>query len=222
MLILIYIQLLDLVVLALFGVIQNFAMFAESRCYFQYTRFVDILALYLRKTKPDISLLAVITLSMLINDIYIEKRGILVFDEEAILEYIRILQQAVTQEDLTARNIFGSLVVPAEDILSLLKQLWHIEANHGAIIKLYSSLMPLLETCLKRGKDVHHIATLDLLWTLSTDPDLLSTAAETETLIAVLVSMFIDDTTNDQVRSMSRCIFYKLNSYQVEGIDVFF
>ena len=204
--------------MALLGLIQNLAMFAETKCYFEHTEFVNILSVYLNKTKPDISLMAALTLSMLITVIHTEEKKILMFDEEAILGYIQILQQAVLEPDLTAKDVYGSLVIPADDILRLLKYLWHLEANRIKITKLYPSLIPLLETCLSNGKDIHLIATLDLLWTLITEPDLLITTAERDTTTAVLVGILFDETVSTQIRSLACCVFYKLNPEQVEGM----
>lgn len=152
---------------------------------------------------------------MLVDDIHVDKRGVLAFDEEAITEYIGILQQASSQDDLTARDIYQSLVIPADDILRLLKQLWQVEANRSSIIKLCPLLMPLLEVCLNKGQNINLVASLDLLWTLITNSDLLAGTAEMDTLVAVLVGMFIDETTEEQIRSMARCIFYKLNPDQL-------
>ena len=204
--------------MALFGLIQNLAMFTETKCYFESTNFVKILLVYLNKAKPNISLMSVLTLSMLISVIPTEEKKILVFDEEAILGYIQILQQAVLEPDLAAKDVHGSLVVPADDILRLLKHLWHIEANRVKIAKLYTSFMPLLEACLCNSKEIHQIASLDLLWTVITEPDLLVTTAERDTTTAVLVGLLFDERVSIQIRSMASCVFYKLNPEQVEGM----
>ena len=74
MILVLFMQLLDTVVMALFGVIQNLAMFSEAQCYFEHTQFVNILTAYLNMAKPDISFMAVLTLSMLINVIHTEKK----------------------------------------------------------------------------------------------------------------------------------------------------
>ena len=204
--------------MALFGLIQNLAMFTEAKCYFEHTEFVTILTVYLKQTKPDISLMAVFTLAMLIDVMDTEERKILVFNEEAILGYIKILQQAVLEPDLAAKNVHGSLVIPADDILRLLKHLWHIEVNRDKIIKLYPTLMLLLETCLTNGTEIHLIAALDLLWTVVSETDLLRATAERDTTTAVLVSLLFSETVSIQVKSMTHCVFYKLNPEQVEGM----
>ena len=204
--------------MALFGLIQNLAMFAKTKCYFEHTEFVNILTVYLKKTKPNISFMAVHTLAMLIDVMDTEEKKILIFKEETILGYIKILQQAVLEPDLAAKNVYGSLVIPADDILRLLKHLWHVEVNHDKIIKLYPSLMPLLETCLTNGKEIHLIATLDLLWTVISESDLLMAIAERDTTTAVLIGLLFDATVSIQVSSMAHCVFYKLNPEQVEGM----
>ena len=213
-----FMQLLEAVIMALFGLIQNLAMFAETKCYFEHTEFVTILTVYLKQTKPDISFMAILTLAMLIDVMDTDEKKVLIFDEETILGYIKILQQAVLEPDLAAKDVHGSLVIPADDILRLLKHLWHIEINREKIIKLYPSLMPLLETCLTNGKEIHLIATLDLLWTITSESDLLVATAERDTTTAVLVGLLFDVTVSTQVRSMAHCVFYKLNPEQVEGM----
>ena len=171
-------------------------------------------------TKPDISLMAVLTLSMLINVIHTEKKEILMFEEEKIFGYIKILQEVVLEPDLIAKNVYGSLVIPADDILRLLKHLWHIEANRPIITKLYPSFMPLLEICLSNGKEIQLKATLDLLWTVITEPGLLTTTVGRDTTTAVLVGFLFDEMVSTEVRSMASCVFYKLYPEQVEGMFV--
>ena len=204
--------------MALFGLIQNLAMFTETKCYFEHTEFVNILTAYLKKTKPDISLMAILTLAMLIDVMDTEEKKVLIFNEETIFGYIKILQRAVLEPDFAAKDVHGSLVIPADDILRLLKHLWHVEVNRDIIIKLYPSLMPLLETCLTNGKEIHQTATLDLLWTVISESDLLMATAERDTTTAVLISLLFDVAVSTQVRSMARCVFYKLNPEQVEGM----
>lgn len=213
-----FMQLLEAVIMALFGLIQNLAMFAETKSYFEHTEFVTILTVYLKQTKPNISFMAVLTLAMLIDVMDTEEKKILMFDKEAIFGYIKVLQQAVLEPDLAAKNVHGSLVIPADDILRLLKHLWHIEVNRDIIIKLYPSLMPLLESCLTNGTEIHQIATLDLLWTVISESDLLMATAERDTTTAVLVGVLFGASVSIPVRSMAHCVFYKLNPEQVEGM----
>ena len=148
----------------------------------------------------------------------LKKKEILMFEEEKILGYIRILQEVVLEPDLTAKGVYGSLVVPADDILQLLKHLWHIEGNRTKIRKLYPTIMPPLETCLSNGKEIHLKAALDLLWTLITECELLTTTVERDTTTAVLVGLLFDETISTEVRSMACCVFYKLYPEQVKGM----
>lgn len=218
MVLLSFLQLLEGVIAALLGLVQNLAMFAESKCYFEGTKFVKILPVYVKETKPDMSLMATLTLSMLIGFIHTKERKILTYDEETIHGYIKILQQAVSEADLAAKGVHGSLVIPADDILRLLRYLWQIEENRIKIAILHTMLMPLLEACLSKGKEIHQIETLDLLWTIITEPHLLVATAKRDTTVAVLVGLLFDEGVDAQVRSMAQCVFYKLNPEQVEGM----
>ena len=110
--------------------------------------------------------MCLITLASLVEIIPNKNLSILSLSTEEISSFVEILCEASTEHDLTARKIYGSLVVPVEDMLTIIKALCHIEANQAIVKEHISMILMSIEMCINNGTDDHLLHALDLLWTL--------------------------------------------------------
>lgn len=204
-------QTLHLLLTSILGLIQNLALDAACWPYFKSTRFADILTIHTKMSDEGIRFMSLYTLSLLAEIIPIEKQGVLCFEENTIKEYIAILTTAVSSTSLEANKVFGSLVIPADDILRLLKQIWYIESNKNSIFSFLSSLMFPIEVCLQRGNKMQQIAAVDLLWTLSSE----STSDIDLKLMKTVVESSCDVST--EVRVMTSCALYNIHPEMIKS-----
>ena len=213
-------QIVDLCLLALFGFIQNLAIEPGCLPHFELTRCVDILVMYTKILKPDIRFMSLYTLSLLVQVIPFEKQGVLILEKEVIGEYIDILTTAVSSPDLAARKVYGDLVIPADDILRLVKQLWYIEPNRHTVASFLSSLIFPLETCLRNGNEDQQKAAMDLLWTVISDPSVLIqiTAGDIHIDFKLLEGLADGSCdTSESVHLMTSCVLYKIRPECIKG-----
>ena len=110
--------------------------------------------------------MCLITLASLVEIIPNKNLNILSISTEEISSFVEILCEASTEHDLTARKIYGSLVVPVEDMLRIIKALCHNEANRAVVKEHISMILMSTELCINNGTDDHVLLALDLLWTL--------------------------------------------------------
>lgn len=209
-------QVSDLLLYALFGFIQVLA--EDSTCwpYFKPTHFVDTLTMFTKMQTDGIKFMSIYTLSLLIDVIPIAKQDALLFEEETIIKYIDILAKAISSPDLTATMVFGSLVIPADDILRILKQVWHIDSNRSIIISCLQSLISLIQECLQRGNIDQKKAAMELLWTIISDSNARSQISGENYLDFELLKK-ISSSGPDDVDIMSSCLLYKLHPEFTSG-----
>lgn len=203
-----------LLLTVLLGFIQNLAV--ESACWphFEQTRFVDILTLHAKTGDGAIRFMSLYVLALLVEIIPLDERSILMFEEEPIKEYVDILIAAVSTSDLQATKVYGSLVIPADDILRLLKQIWSVESNRNKITKFISLLINPIEICLQKGDEMQQTAAVDLLWTLVSDSNLLSQVQAGHVCVDVqLLEQLAESSsryaTDECVQVMALCVLYK-------------
>lgn len=204
-----FLQMLHLLRSSIFGFIQNLAVDSACWLHFEPTRFVDILKIHTKTLDKGICFMSLYTLSLLVEVIPVEKRGVLYFEQKVIREYIDILTTAVSSPNLEATKVFGSLVIPADDILRFLKQLWYVEPNRCNIGPLLSSLIFPIETCLQRGNEMQQMAAMDLLWTLISEPTLLPQVQAGIDL--KLIEKLVKADVSSNVLVMTSCILYKIH-----------
>ena len=205
---------------SLFGFIQVFAEDPSCWPYFEPTRFKDILAIFITMQEDDIKFMSIYTLSLLVEMIPLAEQSVLVFEEKLIREYIGIFALAVSSPDLNAMKVFGSLVIPADDLLRMIKQLWNIKPNKNTISSYLASLISPIEMCLKKGNEIQQRAAMDLMWTFISDSDIWSQIAVGDIcidyqLLEKLASSSSDST--DSVGAMASCVLYKLHPEFVSG-----
>ena len=202
------------VVTAVFGLIQNFASEPSVWLYFSGTKFIAILSKYLGGQDKGVHLMCVLTLAFLVEIMDHQEQHILVLKPEEIQGYIEVLCDASSEEDLTARKVYGSLVVPADDMLKLLKNLWQVEANRTVIKDQLPFILMSIELCVTNGKDDSKHAALDLLWTLTSgmSADDLHVPDRLLTTIKTLLSA-----SDASISSMALCVLHALQPSTVAG-----
>lgn len=210
----------NLLLKSIFGFIQNLA--EDSACwpYFKHTRFVDILAIHTKTLDNAISFMSLYVLALLVEMIRPNKRNVLVFEDIVIREYVDILSTAVSSPDLLAFKVYGSLVIPADDILRLLKQIWCIESNRKIIASFSSSLVFSIEICLQRGIEMQQRAAMDLLWTLVSDSNLLLQVKDGSLCVDLQLLERLADSSSDAsdgVHVMASCVLYKIHPESLDS-----
>ena len=199
----------------MFGLIQNFAAKQELFVYFKFTKFIEILSAYLSSDDKEVYLMCLITLASLVEIIPNKDANILMFNGREVSSFVEILCEASTEHDLTARKIYGSLVVPVEDMLTIIKALCLIEANQ---VEHISMILMSIELCTNNGTDVHVISALDLLWTLInklsiTSDDLVQNAAT----LHINVDEISKKKDKPAVSSIALCIVHTLKPVDTKG-----
>ena len=205
---------MELLVISIFGLIQNFAAEPQVLVYFKSTKFSETLSPYLNDSNKDIYLMCLITLAFLMEITKEQKLNVLALKPEEICGFVEILCEASSEKDLTARNVYGSLVVPADDMLKLLKYLSHIELNSVTLKDQLPFILMSIELCINNGTDDFKLAALDLLWTLikklASEPDI------SETLLASIDELS-QTSVSTSVSSMALCVLYSLKSLDLKG-----
>lgn len=202
-----------LLLTTLLGFIQNLAVDSACWPHFEQTRFVEIFALHAKTLDGAIRFMSHYVLSLLVEIIPIKKQNMLMFKEDVIKEYVGILTKAVSSPKLQATQLYGgSLVVPADDILRLLKQIWYIKSNRNGITSFLSLLISPIEICLQKGDEIQQKAAMDLLWTLVSDSDLLSQVKAGHICVdnQLLKRLADNSDSNDAVHIMALCVLHKL------------
>jgi hypothetical protein len=204
----------DLLLTSILGFIQNLA--ADSTCwpYFEPTCFVDIISMHAKSLDNATRFMSLYVLSLLVELIPFNKQNVLIFEEKFIKEYIDILTMAASSPSLQATKVYGSLVIPADDILKLIKQIWYIESNRNKIAIFLSLLISPIEACLQRGDEIQQIAAADLLWTLVSESDLLSQVKTGCVSIDLQLLERLANSSSDasnSVRMMTLCVLCKIH-----------
>lgn len=202
------------------GLIQNFAMDSSSWPHFKLTRFVDILKIHTKTSEEGIRFMSLYTLLLLVEIIPAEKQDILFFEKKVIREYIDILDMAVSSPKLEATKVYGSYVIPADDILRLLKQLWYMESNRSNIASFFSSLLSPIEVCVQMGNEMQKEAALDLLWSLISDPSILLEIKNGHIRIDLkLMNQLVNSSpdVSSRVRLMASCVLHSIDPEVIES-----
>jgi len=213
-------QVLHLLLSSLLGFIQNLAVDSACWPHFEPTRFVDILTVHSKTQDDGIRFMSIYTLSLLVEVIPFMKQNVLILEKKVIREYVDILATAVSSHNLEATKVYGSLVIPADDILRLIKQLWYIETNRHTIASFLASLIFPIEMCLQTGNRMHQKVAMDLLWTLISDPGLLSQITAGEVRIdSQFLERLADSSSDasDSIDVMASCVLYKVNPEFING-----
>ena len=207
--------------MSMLGFIQCLAEDLACWPYFKPTRFVDILGLYTKSKEEETRFMSIYTLSLLVEIIPVVKNSVLISEEKAVSQYISILTEAVSSPNLNATKAIRSLVIPADDVLRLLKHLWYIEQNRHIIALFLESLIFPLEVCLQRGNKKQQKASVDLLWTLISDSSTQSQVVAKDFTVAFqLLSKLADsnsDDRSDSVGAMASCVLYKIDPKLLSG-----
>ena len=167
-----------------------------------------------------IRFMSIYTLSLLVEVTPLMKQNVLILEKKVIREYVDILATAVSSHSLEATKVYGSLVIPADDILRLIKQLWYIETNRHTIASFLASLIFPIEMCLQTGNRMQQKVAMDLLWTLISDPGLLSQITAGEVRIdSQFLERLVDSSSDasDSIDVMASCVLYKVNPEFVNG-----
>lgn len=216
----------NLLVTSLLGFIQNLAVDSACWPYFKPTHFVDILGIHTKALDDGIRFMSLYVLSLLAEVIPLNKQNVLVFEEKLIKEYVDILTTAVSTPSLQATKVYGSLVIPADDILRIMKQIWYIESNRNNIACFLSSLIFPIEMCLQLGNEVQQKAAMDLLWTLISDPNLLLQVRAGHVNIDLQLLERLQLAGSDAsncVRVMTSCVLCKIHPESLKnGKDIFY
>lgn len=205
---------MELLVLSIFGLIQIFAAEPRVLVYFKSTKFSETLSPYLEDSNKDIYLMCLITLAFLMEITKKQKVNVLALKPEEICGFVEILCEASSENDLTARDVYGSLVVPADDMLKLLKYLSHVELNCATLKDQLPFLLMSIELCINNGTDDFKLAALDLLSALI--KRLASKADISETLLASIDNLS-HTSVSTSVSSMALCVLYSLKSLDLKG-----
>ncbi len=201
---------------SLLGFVQNLAMDPVCWPNFEHCLFVDIFAIYTKALDCPIRFMALYVLSLLVELIPFNKQDVLVLDEERIKEFVDILTTAVSTPKLQATKVYGSLVIPADDILRIVKQIWCIESNRKKIAGFLSTLVFPIEMCLQLGDEMQQMAALDLLWTLLSDPNILMQVKADQVNVDMQLLERMNDSTFGDVRVMTSCVLGKLSPDRLE------
>lgn len=205
---------MKLVVSAVFGLIQNFAGEPSVWLYFRGTKFIDILSKYLGGQDQGIHLMCVLTLALLVEIMDYQEQSILVLKPDEIQSYVEVLCDASSEEGLTATEVHGSLVVPADDMLKLLKNLWQVEANRTVIKDQLPFILMSIELCVTNSKNDAKHAALDLLWTLTSGMSSGDLHVPDSLLTTIKTLLSASDTS---ISSMALCVLHTLQPSTVAG-----
>ena len=166
--------------------------------------------MYTKISDGGICFMSLYTLSLLAEIIPINKQDVLCFEERDLREYVNILVTAVSSSNLEARKVFGSLVIPADDILRLLKQILYIQSNRMKMGSFLLSLISPIEACLQTGNKIQQLAAMDLLWTLASEPEFLPQLKVNFNLALLKHLQESVSDVSDRVGVMTLCVLYKL------------
>ena len=158
--------------------------------------------------------MCVLTLAFLVEIMDHQEQQILVLKPDEIQSYIEVLCDASSEEDLTARKVYGSLVVPADDMLKLLKNLWQVEANQSVIKDQLPFILMSIELCVTNGKDDSKHAALNLLWTLTSGMSAGDLHVPDHLLTTIKTLLIGSDTS---ISSMAHCVLHALQPSNVAG-----
>ena len=213
-----FLQILNLLTTAIFGVIQNFAAKSELLMYFKFTKFNKILSTFLHIDDKVVYLMCLFTLASLIEIIPNKHLNTLVLSSEEISSFVEILCEASTEPDLTARKVYGSCVVPVEDTLILLKHLCCIEPNRTVLKEHILMILMSIELCINNGTVDHVLVALDLLWMLVSDLPLSSDdLSQNASTLLVTIDSLAKKRDKSSISSIALCIQYTLTPIEAKG-----
>jgi len=162
--------------------------------------------------------MCLITLASLVEIIPSKDANILMLNGREVSSFVEILCEASTEHDLTARKIYGSLVVPVEDMLTIIKALCLIEANRLIVVEHISMILMSIELCINNGTDDHVLSALDLLWTLINK---LSISCDDLAQNAGTLHINVDEISKKKdkpaVSSIALCIVHTLKPVDTKG-----
>lgn len=186
--------------------------------YFKFTKFDEILSAYLNIDDKVVYLMCLITLASLIEIIPNKNLNTLALSSEVTSSFVEILCEASTEHDLTARKVYGSCVVPVEDMLILFKNLCHVEPNQAIFKEHISMILMSIELCINNGTDDHMLAALDLLWTLVSKLSLSSDdLAQNVSTLPVAIDSLSKQRNKSSISLLALCIQHTLTPVETEG-----
>jgi len=211
-------QILNLLTSAIFGVIQNFAAKSELLMYFKFTKFNKILSAYLNIDDKAVYFMCLCTLASLIEIIPNRHLNTLVFSSEEVSSLVEILCEAATEPDLTARKVYGSCVVPVEDMFMLLKHLCYIKPNKAIIKEHILMILMSIELCINNGTVDHVLVALDFLWTLVSELSVSSDdLAQNVSTLSVSIDSLATKRDKSSISSIALCIQYTMKPIEAKG-----